>query len=117
MGKLPFSAYEVLHNEINQYNQNKALEELNQLQKEWAWYKAKSMMKGGKEGAKNLNKANKILEQMKNVKVPDGSKIAKVANGLDKVGKGLNVLDLVIKVTVLERLSIIIIMVQLMERN
>ncbi len=92
-----FSAYEVLHNEINQYNQNKALEELNQLQKEWAWYKAKSMMKGGKEGAKNLNKANKILEQMKNVKVPDGSKIAKVANGLDKVGKGLNVLDLVIK--------------------
>ena len=55
------------------------------------------MMKGGKEGAKNLNKANKILEQMKNVKVPDGSKIAKVANGLDKVGKGLNVLDLVIK--------------------
>lgn len=91
-----FSTYELLHNEINQYNQNKTIEQLNKLQADWAEYFIKSLKKNN--AAKwNAKKAQSILDQMKNVKLPNGAKIAEVANSLDKVGKGLNALDLVIK--------------------
>lgn len=91
-----FSSYEVLHNEINQRLQNKALDQLYKMRGDWAEYYLRSLS-NTKSGRQNAIKAKQVLEQMKNVKVPDGAKIAKAAKALDGVGKGLNVLDLVIK--------------------
>lgn len=86
-----FSTFELLHNETSQYSQNDAIKRLGDLQAQ----RAKLL---GKTQRSAIKQVRSLTNKMQNMKLPDGAKIAETMEKFEKVGKGLNVLDLAIKI-------------------